>query len=159
MASAGSFAQAIRQFHTMVSGEAGSPGIVDEAFSIIVQQIATSVVYKSPVGNPDLWSPQSLPAPPGYVGGRFRANWQYGEGQPNHTITEEIDNDGGSTISRLTAAIPQDASRKVHYVSNALPYADRLENGWSTQAPSGMVALTELEFVMYVENAARAVQQ
>ena len=36
-------------------------------------QIAYKLIYKSPVGNPDLWK---SPPPPGYVGGRFRNNIQ-----------------------------------------------------------------------------------
>ena len=31
------------------------------------------------------------------------------------------------------------------YIQNNLPYANRLENGWSNQAPAGMVALTIAE--------------
>ncbi|NBT33816.1 MAG: hypothetical protein EBT13_18445 [Rhodobacteraceae bacterium] len=31
------------------------------------------------------------------------------------------------------------------YIQNNLPYANRLENGWSGQAPQGMVALTVAE--------------
>jgi hypothetical protein len=31
------------------------------------------------------------------------------------------------------------------YIQNNLPYAERLENGWSKQAPHGMVKITLYE--------------
>jgi hypothetical protein len=32
-----------------------------------------------------------------------------------------------------------------HRISNAAPYINRLEHGWSSQAPAGMVAVTLME--------------
>ncbi|CFO10931.1 Uncharacterised protein [Bordetella pertussis] len=41
------------------------------------------------------------------------------------------------------------------YLSNSLPYAVPLENGWSKQAPQGMAKLTAQEFQRYVSQAAK----
>ena len=46
----------------------------------IVRGVAESLVEKSPVGNAELWANPDH-KPKGYVGGRFRANWQYGENE------------------------------------------------------------------------------
>jgi len=121
----------------------------------ILLDIGTSLVLKSPVGDAVYW--QSAP-PPGYVGGRFRANWQFGESGIDYTTSEETDKTGATTIGKLLAAIPANASGKIYYLTNSLPYAERLENGWSRQAPHGMVGLTLLEFNDIVENAAGSVR-
>lgn len=118
----------------------------------VVLDVGTSLVMKSPVGDADYWL---SPAPPGYVGGRFRANWQHGEERINTTTTEETDQSGADTVGKLAASIPNDASGKVHYLTNALAYGPRLEEGWSRQAPNGMVGLTVIEFQSYVAKAVR----
>lgn len=121
----------------------------------IVIDVGTALVLKSPVGDADYWQ---HPAPPGYVGGRFRANWQYGLSSPVLTTSEKIDPEGGATIQGIVGKVKPDAAGEVHYITNSLPYADRLEHGWSRQAPQGMVGLTVLEYGPIVEAAAKAVQ-
>lgn len=73
------------------------------------------VVEMSPVGNPSLWQ---SPAPPGYTGGTFRANWDMSPANGLGTIFQTVT------------------------IENDLPYAMPLENGHSTQAPQGIVAVT-----------------
>ena len=129
-------------------------GKVERKLDAIVREIVVSVdrslVEKSPVGNPELWANPNN-APPGYVGGRFRANWQYGENEaPEGELYEP--NAGpypgaDETVDRETAKIQPDAAGKIHYLTNNLPYAKALEDGHSAkQAPGGMVALTVIEF-------------
>lgn len=78
-----------------------------------------------------------------YVGGRFRANWMLGIGQVNTTTTEEKDAGGTATVARIAAAMQDQKAGGVFYVTNSLPYAQRLEyEGWSSQAPNGMVRIT-----------------
>lgn len=43
----------------------------------------------------------------------------------------------------------------VVYLTNSLPYAQRLEHGWSKQAPRGMVRLSAIEFKRFVRQAIR----
>lgn len=81
----------------------------------------------------------------GYTGGRFRANWQIGIGALNAVTTDDADKSGGPTMQRLTLAAKATGAGKVVWISNSLPYAQRLEAGWSKQAPAGMVGLTVID--------------
>lgn len=122
----------------------------------VVIDVTASVVDKSPVGNPDLWK---RPAPEGYVGGRFRANWTLQEGSVDYTTTQAIDAGGEATKGRLSAAVPDQAAGRVYFVANSLPYAQALEYGHSTQAPGGMVGLTAVEFQGFVDRAVASLSQ
>lgn len=85
--------------------------------------------------------------------GRFRANWNVTAGAPSYSITEATDESRASTeaAKALTLAVGG-----VTYMSNGLPYAQRLETGWSKQAPSGMVRLSAIEFDQYVRKAVQS---
>lgn len=79
--------------------------------------------------------------------GRAKGNWQIGFGKaPEGTIDDVSQYGNGPALARAKAAMaggdkgtsfwrPQ---REVH-VTNNLPYITRLNQGWSTQAPSGFV--------------------
>ena len=124
--------------------------IINDEVDIPVQELQQKlaldglkgVVLKSPVGNPDLWKG---PAPAGYVGGRFRANWNVGVGSKDLSTSVDIDKSGGSTISKGASEINNTEAYQIIWLTNNLPYASRLEDGWSTQAPGGMVALAFAE--------------
>jgi hypothetical protein len=62
--------------------------------------------------------------------GTFKRNWQ---------------NDVG--IKKYSASI-----------SNNLPYAERLANGWSKQAPSGWVQTISKDMQLYAERQARSIE-
>lgn len=110
----------------------------------IVFDISTGLVLKTPVGDPQYWQ---SPAPPGYVGGRARGNWQYGLNAPNIKNNSPIDKSGAVTTSRINNEMPDQATGHVHYITNSVPYIEALENGHShRQAPNGMVNLTFMEF-------------
>lgn len=119
----------------------------------IILDVGVRLVERSPVGDADYWA---MPAPPGYVGGRFRANWQYGLNSPDVATTENTDASGAATISGIERGIDGKVVGRVHYITNSLPYSKRLEEGWSRQAPNGMVRLTTIEFRPIVAAAARA---
>ena len=77
--------------------------------------------------------------------GRFRGNWMVAIGvKPDGTI-ETTDQSGNATLSEGARPISELRDFDVVYIVNNLPYAERLENGWSQQAPSGMVAVTVAE--------------
>lgn len=101
-----------------------------ERADIVVKSTVTAVIVKtderSPVGDPDGWQ---HPAPNGYVGGRFRGNWQLGVGTMPEGMLERIDPSGKTTIQANIAAIPDEAAGKVYYLANNTPYAQRIENG------------------------------
>ena len=78
--------------------------------------------------------------------GRFRANWQVAIGtMPNGTL-DLTDASGTATVSKATARSAGVKAGDVIYLANNLPYAQRLEDGYSGQAPAGMVGLTVQEF-------------
>ena len=76
--------------------------------------------------------------------GRFRGNWTLSFGAADGDITAVLDPSGSATVARNTGmmtAYPREGF-PVIYLQNNLPYAERLEQGYSTQAPSGMVGIT-----------------
>ena len=123
----------------------------------IVLDLGTRIVMRSPVGDAQFWK---NPPPKNYLGGRFRSNWLYGETvMPQGTLLS-IDPKGNATVVRILAGIKPDAAGKIHWLTNNLPYAQRLEYGWSKrQAPAGMVAITVVEYQSIVRNAAAAVNK
>lgn len=127
----------------------------EQAVRAIALAILRSVVLKSPVGDPSLWK---HPAPAGYVGGHFRGNWFVQE-DTSPQVTDKIDNDGDTTIK---AGMQQIAGFKIGgriYILNHLPYTQRLEyEGWSSQAPSGMVRITLAEIQNYVDDVASGIK-
>lgn len=106
---------------------------------VIVLDLFRRVVLKSPVGNPSLWA-NPLSAPPGYVGGKFRANWQITVGAPAQSVIESIAVPSALQIG----AIPLGTTV---WLVNNVPYAEKLEGGWSTQAPAGVVAVSITEVI------------
>lgn len=117
---------------------------LEEAVALIGLQAFRGIVQKSPVGNPSLWKRPVQ----GYVGGRFRGNWNASIGEANFTTTETVDPSGDATIASAAATLGNyDATEgfPAINISNGLPYAVRLEDGYSGQAPGGMVQLTITE--------------
>jgi hypothetical protein len=123
---------------------------VDTVIRKTVLDIGTRLVMRSPVGDATLWK---SPPPPGYVGGRFRANWQYGFDKIPAGDLPTIDKSGNASIQRINVGALGSPSVGVHYIVNNLPYAKALEDGHSTQAPTGMVVLTVQEFQNVVRGA------
>lgn len=104
-------------------------GKLDLAVQRISLELFERVILRSPVDT-----------------GRFRANWQVGIGRVPTGTLELTDATGQATISKAqAAALSLEAGQTITLVNN-LPYAQRLENGWSSQAPGGMVALTVQDF-------------
>lgn len=74
--------------------------------------------------------------------GRARGNWQTTIAEPSQAILDVTDKDGNATIQKGLAAIATLPPYQVVYITNNLEYIEVLEDGSSTQAPEGMVALT-----------------
>jgi hypothetical protein len=119
----------------------------------VVLQIGASLVERSPVGNPDLWAANQngKVAGKGYVGGRFRANWQISAGDRASGVIDAIDASGDVSMARISAFVAALQAGGVVYITNNLPYAQKLEYGHSKQAPAGMVRITAVEFQAYVD--------
>lgn len=94
----------------------------------------------------------------GYVGGRFRGNWQLTISARATAQLDRIDPSGNEAISAASAALAGFKAGPPIYIVNNLPYGQRLEYGWSTQAPNGMVRITVAEFADIVQDAVRATE-
>ncbi|WP_149086920.1 hypothetical protein [Pseudomonas prosekii] len=96
-----------------------------------------------------------IAAPDGYVGGRFRGNWMFGNGAPDSATTEEVDPSGAKSTARIVAGAIEFKAGDTCYITNSLGYAIPLEFGHSTQAPGGMVRITVARFQQIVLEAIR----
>jgi hypothetical protein len=70
--------------------------------------------------------------------GRARGNWQT-------TINRLPPSEPIEPVDPITAGLPEISKLTdlgVIFIANNLPYIERLESGYSKQAPNGMVALT-----------------
>ena len=99
-------------------------GNIDKAHRMAVVLVAQGTVLGSPV-----------------LTGRFRANWQFGKVLPQGTLEQE-DKSGAATIARMAGQVTSVKAGGEVWIVNNLPYAGRLEYGYSQQAPSGMVRIT-----------------
>ncbi len=132
-------------------------GNTDKVVRKVIIDLGTGIIKKNPVGDPDLW--QSKP-PAGYVGGRSRANWQYGNNLMPAGSIDSTDPSGGKTIAAITAGVKTAPTAAIHWIANSLPYITRLEDGHSKQqAPFGMVKLTVKEFQSIVKGAVNGVRR
>lgn len=116
----------------------------------VVAGMAESVIEMSPVGDGVYWK---RPPPKGYVGGRFRGNWDYGFNAAPKQQFDVVDKTGAMSMGRVLMGLSAAPTAGIHYIANNLPYAERLENGWSRQAPVGMVGVTVLKFQGIVRGA------
>lgn len=93
--------------------------------------------------------------------GRFRNNWFANFGPtPSSEITAYTGKQGTAAISRVSKVITE--SRGLAWteltLTNNLPYAQRLEYGWSQQAPQGMVRTNVTRFNTLLEEEAAKVR-
>lgn len=96
-----------------------------------------------------------LVAGQGYVGGRFRGNWQFSIDAPATGDPDRIDPSGSQAIADLQAQVQALTIGQTAYIVNNLIYAVPLEYGHSTQAPHGMVRVTLANFQRIVDEAIR----
>lgn len=114
---------------------------------------AETVVRKTAI---DLFSRVVLRTP--VDTGRARANWLTSLGGATVEQRDLFDPSGSLAISDITqAALDWDARSGSLFLTNNLPYIERLEHGHSAQAPVGMVKVTLTEFESIVEQAANGV--
>lgn len=121
-----------------------------------VLDIGRRLVERTPVGDADYWK---SPPPAGYVGGHARANWSHSDGDIKRVEFEGTDKTGSASNERIASSVPKHAAGKVHFIQNSVPYIERLEDGWSRQAPNGMVSVTQAELQNIVDTAAREVNK
>lgn len=127
----------------------------------------SSVMKRSPVGDPDNWVAWDKRTgtykpyeavygyPDGYRGGTFRGNWQTDVNKPANGVLDEQDKTGAKSTVKAKAEAQRAKLGDSIYMVNNLPYAQALEDGWSGQAPRGMVKVTTNQFQRIVNREAR----
>ena len=111
----------------------------------VALELFSRVIFKTPVDE-----------------GRARSNWQVSIGSPANGTVEINDKNGRATMAKATAASAGFDAGDTIFLTNNLPYIMKLEeggypdgpktvNGFSRQAPAGMVALTVQEFAQVVK--------
>lgn len=127
----------------------------EKAVRTIALHIYRGVILKSPVDT-----------------GRFRASWTIQEGSANLKVkpikkvrykllsqdgsgkvsaTSKVGKGSGYSYTETPKLAKLSSPYTVVWIANGLPYAERLENGWSKQAPAGMVRLTVLEVQQFIK--------
>ena len=86
--------------------------------------------------------------------GRFRGNWQASIGSPASATTSRLDSTGAGSINDVAVTLQGLKLGQTFYLANNLPYARRLEYGYSKQAPSGFLRIN-LQRVQFEINKAR----
>ena len=87
--------------------------------------------------------------------GIFKGSWMSAYGAPEASPDNNIDPTGASAIGRLKAKLDVLKGGTVFYFTSNLPYAERLEYGWSEQAPAGMVRVSVASWQSIVEDEIR----
>lgn len=110
---------------------------LDETSRAIVLELFGSVIKDTPVDT-----------------GRAKGNWQTTIGTPaSGTVDRLGESEALSDVNQQTASF---GAGKVIYLSNNLPYIYRLEyDGWSQQAPGGMLRKNVARIQQIVAKAAR----
>lgn len=108
---------------------------------LVVQKVAVDilsrVVKRSPVDT-----------------GRFRGNWQVTIGLPASGNVATNDKSGAQAINSGAAVLASFQIGPSIFITNNLPYGPRLEyEGWSKQAPAGMVRITVAEYEGLIRKA------
>lgn len=82
-----------------------------------------------------------------YTGGRFRGNWQVTFVRPAVGAIDRVDKAGTATLAagREVLAHYDSGEYGSIWFTNNVPYAQRLEYGWSKQAPAGIVRVVAAE--------------
>lgn len=131
----GTFALQLSQFAEKAKENA------DKAVRGVALEVWGRLIYRSPVDT-----------------GRFRGNWQLTvNSPPAGTIAVSGTSESPAPPPPTPDLIPGQGISGPIYLGNNLPYAQRLEFGYSNQAPSGLVGITVLEFAGIVDQEAKKV--
>jgi hypothetical protein len=90
--------------------------------------------------------------------GRFRGNWMIDVSIVPEGWAEQYDRSGQATIDKSRAMLSAYKLGYEIHIRNNVPYAVRLENGWSQQAPAGVVKVSMLEIGAITAGAARRIR-
>lgn len=117
-------------------------------------ELFTDIIKDTPVGDPSIWKSNNVPS--GYVGGQLRGNWQTTLNTPAASEINRLQRGGNGPATQETKSGTAGYDLKdTIYFANQRPYAGRVEDGWSTQAPVGMVKTNIIRWNRIVEARAR----
>lgn len=90
--------------------------------------------------------------------GRFRGNWQTTGVTPATGLIAGVDPTGNKAVNSAATFITNAPGWDTFTLTNNLPYAERLEYGWSKQAPTGIVRVNVVRFQQLINEEAAKVR-
>src|SRR5690625_4297407 len=84
--------------------------------------------------------------------GRFKGNWQTALSVRPDGVLDVVDPSGSATLAEGSRNISQLRPYEVVYLAHNVPYARKLEDGHSQQAPQGVVAVSVAELQAFFNN-------
>ena len=90
--------------------------------------------------------------------GRFRGNWQTTGVTPATGLIAGVDPTGNKAVNSAATFITNAPGWNTFTLTNNLPYAERLEYGWSKQAPTGIVRVNVIRFQQLINEEAAKVR-
>ena len=90
--------------------------------------------------------------------GRFRGNWQTTGVTPATGLIAGVDPTGNKAVNSAATFITNAPGWDTFTLTNNLPYAERLEYGWSKQAPTGIVRINVIRFQQLINEEAAKVR-
>jgi hypothetical protein len=127
----------------------------DKVIAEVVTDLSTAIIDRTPIGDVSTWKV----FPTGkrratYRPGGLVNSWHSSIGQVGSISMRSPNTSGVASLADLAATAPF-APGKIFTFSNPAPYARRIEFGWSSQAPAGMVRLVKVRFQQIVKAAIR----
>jgi hypothetical protein len=116
----------------------------EKAIQKSASQLFMSIIIDTPVGDVALWkyAPKTT-----YKPGQLRGNWQT---SINSQATDKISREQLGTSGPASKEAQSQASKfkidSTIYLANNSDYGTRVEDGWSKQAPAGMVKVNVMKF-------------
>ena len=104
----------------------------DQHVKRLAGDVLTSVVTKTPVDK-----------------GTARGNWRVGVNHVDHTADLNVRDPSGTGAMQIGLSVIEQGAGigKVVYIANSLPYIQRLNDGWSQQAPANFVQISLMNVV------------
>lgn len=122
----------------------------EKTINATLQEMYERIVSRTPVGNPALWK---WPAPRNYNPGTLKASWQISFGGMREESTGRFVSTD-SVINGHGISLQVRGGQSTVNIYNTQPYAWRVETGWSTQAPQGMLRITVAEYTSILNQQA-----
>lgn len=111
-------------------------------------QMYKKIVERTPVGDPSLWN---WPAHKDYHPGTLRKSWTISFNGVQRNVTGQFASSAQVLGNNGLSFKIGNGKTQVAVISNPMPYAQRVETGWSTQAPQGMMRITIAEYTSLLE--------